>query len=361
MAPRGVVKPELSHILDDAFVVYVPADIALTTRLRKGVARVLEGLEAIDQRFGRVFGAFVVAVAVLQGLFGETWGEDLRKLLDRFASALAVLLLIVWLLGKAAERHLALTLNERLGALRRRARKWTFQAWWYRRFEQGRIDRRRVKERGNPTFLVSVASLPPEWRERVVNDAAMLAYNRWPHNARLTARKRFFGIIAARLPSRFWVGFEYEASSRELSIFGYAAIVALHPSKCNLHREGEVNLFTQTEDFFLSERDVEAVAAAQRAAPRSPAQSEQLAFYVLGMNVRGGLERTHGIPLLDHVKAEVRRLLREFPRRQPFLYCASTIPGVLKSLDRLGFKYCGRTDILGNKLYEFDPDEVLQS
>jgi hypothetical protein len=300
-------------------------------------------LEVADSWFGRALGGYLIARSVIQEVWpGTPWMQAISTGVDLTAASLASAIFIVWLGSALVGTHKMLALEEQaLSAwrkLRRRLQHWrSVQA----------VER----------HIVVFKDVPKSVQGSVVNDLAMLAFTRWTSNASLPARRQFFGRLTERCPDEVSVWFEVEGNARSYRVSGYLAWVALTLDNYRRHLFGQVNLFEQDEQFFLSSSDVQ--ERVQEARKDGPFDREKygMAVYILGMNVRGGLEGRYGEDLLLALKQRLRAFLAGFPPGNgPNLYCATTIPSVEKTIARAGFLFRGNHDRQGNRLYERDPE-----
>lgn len=311
--------------------------------VREALATLCRALKLADAWFARLFGCVCLLawVALTCGAPAPAIGP-VRSVVDRAAVSLAIAIFLGWVSSQALETRTALIVEGRvlkwLGSVRHRC-----QSGWSKR---GRNETSR--------FVVDFFSIPVRHRAAIIESMANMAYNRWPGNATLKARRSFFRNLSMRFPEGIQIGLEFDPSRWQVAPYGYSAIVPMGISSYLKHLGGVVNLFDQPAGFILTRAEIGVGPELQRVALLGDAVASEIAIYILGINVRVGFEATHASRILLKLVKGLRGMLLALPQKTVYLYCATAIPSVMKRIERYGFIYRGKKDFHGNKLYEKD-------
>jgi hypothetical protein len=337
--PTHRVRP-IETLFNDPFVKFTPAARCVMTYVRRTTMTLVRLLSIADAGFAKAVGFSVLLGLLWDWWAGPTWAGRLRFPIEIGAAWLGAAIFIAWTLRILSDTHTVLALEGNVMAL--------LTTLWGILENGGHRDGKHRTQRQ----VIPFDRIPPKLTKLLIESMAQLAYNRWTHNATFEDRLRFFTHLAKRYPQGIRVGIEYDEQQGTLSLYGYACLVPLGIPSYRKHLLGEANLFEQEGDFILSAAEVEVRTNEYRSPGTLDKERDGLAVYILGMNVRAGAEHTHSNDMLRALTRQIRGLLRQFPREEPYLYCATNIPSVMKKILSYGFRYRGHRDQQGNKLYE---------
>lgn len=338
---RRTRDQRIAAIFCDPLVTFETVDRSSLSYIRSASKAVSKVLSAIDSPFGMVLGATIIVGFLCRRFLGSSLGIRARDMVEAVAGFIATTIFTTTVLRAAFDTHSAHAIEGKV-----------------RNFIASLQTRLQLRSRFLPPpleFLVSFNDLPEGFKDAAVAAMAQMAFNRWTGNATYDERRNFFLCLSRRYPQGIRLGLEYNNRTRKLSLYGYAALVPLSIESYRRHLLGEVNLFSQRAEFLLDHRDVVARIAAYNRRRPIDLEKEGLAVYILGMNVRAGTEHTQGKRMALTLRKQVRDFLRLFPAAKPYLYCATTIPSVMKLIHRNGFVHNGHREVNGNLLYERNP------
>ncbi len=294
-------------------------------------------IEHLDEKFARVFGFALLIIATATRLNLPINRHEAISKAHSIAELIAIILFSLWLLRLVVKQNFLKFLED----------------WLSDYFRKVVFAVRAKRELRDSQGIIVFDRIPQIHQSSIINSIATLAFNRWPENGTLETRVQFFTSLVNQNKHAFVVAVSYSESSDSMRTIGYASVVGLDVKNYQKHLFGEVNLFEQTQGFFLTDSEIRERILEYKSPIPIDLRNRGLAIYVLGMNITPSIQGTAtSAQLLKSLDTLVASYIEESMNPRPFLYTTTGIKEVMDYLTNKKFTHKGRRSKLGNKFYE---------